>query len=393
MSVNDTIDQPDPLVIRLCAVINRFREGAVDVSDAAINTDIDKSAVAAIYLEQIKKIECIASGAADRGAGTPVARRQVSPGGSRSRGRRSSSPAERRRRSKRRRHHTRSEESRSSEEDDEKSTESRHLNKRSRIRQDTSKFAFAKSSATQFLDSITLGDNCRNTQDLAGIYTLDPKCALWAFKYDGMGTPPPLPDTEWARILANHAVNLDAINTGAFSSDVDDKIVHKMGELSISTGSTSRASKPITSGLDWYHTFDLAADGITYAYPHRKFELRTYREYIKGLFSAIQPQHHGAVISLDRAIRRHVSESPDLELSSIGSFYTLQMAHLTPSGVAVARSPSGSQMKSRGFDSGGRGEICRQWNSNQCSWRQCKFKHVCDFPVGGDYCRGSHRRS
>lgn len=399
--VNGQISPPDPLVIRLSAVIDRFREGAVDafaarteiydsIADAGvIDHELDKNAVAAVYLSQIDEIERIAAGAANRGeAGSPTtSSRQVSPQGLGTPGRTQS------RRGGKKRSRRRTGDSQSSSESDSESTGSGRPSKRSRARQDPSKFAFAKSSASQFLDSITLGDNCRKTRDLAGVYALDPKRALWALKYDGMGTPPPLPDAEWSRVLANRPVNLDSINTGAFSSEIDDKIVHKMGELSISTSSSSRTSKPISSGLEWYHAFDIASDAIVYAYPHRKFELRVYREYIQSLFSALQAQHHGAIITLDKAIRRHVSECPNLELSSIGQFTALQMAHLTPSGIGSSRASTNAQTKGRGSDAGGRDEICRQWNSSQCSRRQCKFKHVCDFPVNGEYCRGSHRRS
>ncbi|KZP27736.1 hypothetical protein FIBSPDRAFT_886294 [Athelia psychrophila] len=107
------------------------------------------------------------------------------------------------------------------------------------IQQDPTKFVGARSSASQFLDSIILGDNCQKTRDLAGQYTLNPKQALWALKYNRMGTPPPLPDSEWLHILTSRPVNLDVINTGAFSTELDDKVTHKLGDFSISTGGIS----------------------------------------------------------------------------------------------------------------------------------------------------------
>ncbi|KZP13630.1 hypothetical protein FIBSPDRAFT_753148, partial [Athelia psychrophila] len=144
------------------------------------------------------------------------------------------------------------------------------------------------------------------------------------------GTAPPLPDSEWSRVLANRPVSLDAINTGAFSAEIDDKVTQKVGDFTISTGSAARSSKPISNGLEWYHVFDIAVEAMVYAYPHRRAELRTYREYIRTLFGALHTSHHSAIINLDKVIRKYVCESADLELSSIGSFYALQMAFLTP---------------------------------------------------------------
>ncbi|KZP11292.1 hypothetical protein FIBSPDRAFT_756967, partial [Athelia psychrophila] len=85
--------------------------------------------------------------------------------------------------------------------------------------------------------------------------------------------------------------------------------------------------KPISSGLEWYHVFDLASDTIVYAFPHRKTELRVYREYIQSLFGSLHPSTHKSIINLDKAIRKHVSENWSLELSSIRSFYALQIDH------------------------------------------------------------------
>lgn len=69
-------------------------------------------------------------------------------------------------------------------------------------------------------------------------------------------------------MLANCPVNLDTINSRVISSEFDDKVMHKVGEISFSTSGTAHASKPISTGLEWYHMFDLAADAITYVYPH-----------------------------------------------------------------------------------------------------------------------------
>lgn len=38
-------------------------------------------------------------------------------------------------------------------------------------------------------------------------------------------------------MLTNHPVNLNAINTSTFSAEFEDKVVHKMGEFSISADS------------------------------------------------------------------------------------------------------------------------------------------------------------
>lgn len=245
--------------------------------------------------------------------------------------------------------------------------------------------------ATLLLDGLGLGDNRRKTRELAGEYSLDLSYAKWYLKFEGGGHLPPIPDSEWSRVLADRPVNLDAINTGSFAADFDDKITHKFGEVSISTGGTTRASKPITTGLEWYHAFDLASDAIVHAFPHRRTELQIYREYIKSLFTALHPSHHGAVINLDKAIRRHVSESSDLELSNIGNFTALQMAYLSPSGVASRSAPQ-PQTKARGAVADSN-EICKQYNSNQCVRSHCKFKHVCNTRVNGEFCRGAHRRS
>lgn len=394
---NITIKPADPLAVALSAVVDRYRQGVVErfaaqseifkciaASDTGSGAGFDKSAIASLYLEQIAEIDEINASAEDRGHGGVAAATSRSV---------SASAGQRRKRNgKARRASGADDPSESDSSDEDSDSRSERAPKRSKVKQDPTKFAFARSPATQLLDSLGLGDNRRKTRELAGQYALDLNHAKWALKFDGGGHLPPLPDSEWSRVLADRPVNLDAINSGAFSADFDEKVTHKIGELSISTGGSTRASKPVTTGLEWYHAFDLASDAIVHAFPHRRTELRVYREYIKSLFSALHSSHHSAIISLDKAIRRHVSESSDLELSQVGSFYALQMAYLTPAGVGSSRGAAQPQAKARGSGSDPN-EICKQYNSNQCIRRQCKFRHVCDTRINGEYCRGAHRRS
>lgn len=100
-------------------------------------------------------------------------------------------------------------------------------------------------------------------------------------------------------MLTNHPVNLNAINTGAFSADFDDKVVHKFSEISISTGSVAKSSKAVTIGLEWYHMFDLATKAVVY------------------LFTALHPQPSQLCHQPQHAIRKHISECVHLALSSI----------------------------------------------------------------------------
>lgn len=187
MPDNEPINTVHPLVIILSAIVDRHRQGKISVFEAkfeiydevgkAARTDntIDKAKVSAIYLDQINQIESIVAGAQDRGEAGPDTRLNrvsgVVPARRRKRGRSDSgSESEEAERSQ----------SNSTDDDYRESTRSCRSSKRSKTRQDPSKFVFAQSATSQFLDSISLGDNCRKTRELARVYTLDLNHAKWS---------------------------------------------------------------------------------------------------------------------------------------------------------------------------------------------------------------------
>jgi hypothetical protein len=155
-----------------------------------------------------------------------------------------------------------------------------------------------------------------------------------------------------------------------------------LGAIELWYGVT-KPSKTVRSSGDWVIAWSYASKAIQFAFPHRAHELIAYQEYILSHFAAVLPQHHGMVIELDKAIRKLVGETNDIELTDTGRFRSLEISYLHAIGVGTAATPN---QNSRGKTVQKSDEICRQYNNNACRrGGACRYRHACES------CGGKHK--
>ncbi|KAH6876461.1 hypothetical protein BKA70DRAFT_1349141 [Coprinopsis sp. MPI-PUGE-AT-0042] len=115
------------------------------------------------------------------------------------------------------------------------------------------------------------------------------------------------PSSEWDNIIRGKAVNLDVVLSSTFHLVAVKENVGRIGDRSISLGTTEPARKVANHG-DWTIAWNRASAAVTFAFPHRQKELRAYGEFIQGEFSARVPEAHARVIryrSLPTSARSH----------------------------------------------------------------------------------------
>ena len=190
---------------------------------------------------------------------------------------------------------------------------------------------------------------------------------------------PHFPDSEWTNVLLGKPVNLDVVFSGAYSTAEEGQAVERIGDIELRHG-PSKPAKSIRTLGDWILAWQKTNDAISFVFPHRSRELSKYTEYMLSLFGSRRPSSHQRIIELDKAIRKFVGESNDVELCEINEFRHLESSYLETDGTWFE--PDSSKGKNRRRSD----EICRQFNENRCRRTRCRFRHVCAL------CEGDHRR-
>jgi hypothetical protein len=206
----------------------------------------------------------------------------------------------------------------------------------------------------------SLSVNLKLTRRLVSKYTADLKGAKWSL--NRLRHLPRLTDSEWTNVLSGRAVNLDNVFSGSMSTRTDDRSFERLGAIELWYRVT-KPSKTVQSSGDWVIAWSYASKAIQFAFPHRARELITYQEYIMSHFAAVLPQHHGMVIELDKAIRKLVGETNDVELTDTNRFRSLEISYLHAIGVGASSTPNSRTKGKAGQKSG---EICRQFNNDAC---------------------------
>ena len=194
---------------------------------------------------------------------------------------------------------------------------------------------------------------------------------------------PRFPDTEWTNILTGKPVNLDIVFSGAYAVSVESQTVERIGDIELRTGPAKPAKLIRTSG-DWLLAWQKTVTATKFAFPHREGELTRYTEYMLGLFGSRRTSSHTRIIEMDKAVRKHVAESNDLELCDFTAIRHFEPCFLDPDGAQFESEMSRAKPKRRA--EWNPEEPCRQYNENRCARTNCKFKHVCLF------CGGAHRK-
>jgi hypothetical protein len=120
-------------------------------------------------------------------------------------------------------------------------------------------------AVTDRVEGSIMRDECAATRDLVANYTLDIKLAKAHLL--NSGAAPEFPDSEWKTILSGHAVNLDAVFSGRYSTELDPKVSHEIGDFTISTREVT-TSKSIKSAGDWFIAWNQTAAATAFAFPH-----------------------------------------------------------------------------------------------------------------------------
>lgn len=237
------------------------------------------------------------------------------------------------------------------------------------------------------LGGILLSPNLELTRKLVLNYGTDLKNA----KLHLLSTPgvPRFPDAEWSNLLLGRAVNLDAVLSGAYSTVNDSQSIEQLGDLEIRFGNTKPVKSVRTAG-DWIFAWQRTVAASHFAFPHRGPELARYTEYILSLFSSKRTESHGRIIDMDKAIRRFIGESNDVELSDSSAFKQFESSFLDADGIY--HDGDRSRGKSRRKGDWRSEDPCRHFNEGRCNRSGCRFRHVCQI-CGGDHQKGDHEKA
>lgn len=194
---------------------------------------------------------------------------------------------------------------------------------------------------------------------------------------------PSLPDSLWNDVIKNDYVELDKIFASIHSIKSEPKQILKFGELELEAA-VPRIERHITQHGEWTVAWGRYEKAVVYLYPHRLSELREYFEYVTGLFTSVDRGREWRVINYDKAVRREVGESNAFLLTDFGRFNRHFSKFLVGSGGGTQSSSSQAEGSSRSNKSPS-SEVCRKFNDQRCSSKQCRYRHVCSDCGGRDH--------
>ncbi len=129
---------------------------------------------------------------------------------------------------------------------------------------------------------------------------------------------PNFPRALWKKVLADDYVDLTKVVGGIQSTEGDRRSVHQFGEVDIGVGKEP-APAIISSHGDWVQAWDIYSEAVIFAFPHRRPELRVYRDYIMDTFRSA-PGHQKQVITFDCLCRLRYERTRQSALSNTALF-------------------------------------------------------------------------
>ena len=219
-------------------------------------------------------------------------------------------------------------------------------------------------------------------------YLVDVKAVK--LKVLGRSDCPEFPEGLWNEIITNSYVDLNKVFSGYYSLDSESKQTETIGNVDIvirDNSATTKLVRTVASHGDWFISFSTYGEAVLFLYPHRKKELAEYQRFIAGQFAAITVPEHHRVIDLDRAIRKRVTRTNNLALTSFSDFADLCTRHLSGIGSGQSASNgmgstnSGPSKRIRSREQ----PICRRFNEGKCVSGTCTYKHICLF------CQSDHQ--
>jgi len=194
--------------------------------------------------------------------------------------------------------------------------------------------------------------------------------------------PTGIPNSQWDRVLRGEVLDLDHFLSSIHRTTVNEEGETRVGNAKISFG-VADAKRRITTAAEWSSAWQLAAEAVEFAFPHRSRELSDYGKFIAGEFGAKLSSSHPRVILYDIAIRNVVQGGQCNLLTEQKLHMRFYSSILMPDAVIPSATTGTNRKSGASRTSGGGGskiEICNRFNGiNGCpsSDDDCRFRHIC----------------
>jgi hypothetical protein len=213
-----------------------------------------------------------------------------------------------------------------------------------------------------------LSDEILKTRKLLREYQEDIELVIQSIQSAPNG-PINFPSSEWKNIVRGRAVNLNVVFGNLHTFKPVSESVGRLGPFEIRS-ECNEPTKRIETAAQWISAWDETIQATEVAFPHRGGELRDYGRGIRRLFDSVATNFHHRVFLYDEAVRGSVRGGEILSLNDNGAFQHLYTAYILPIGSEV--SPDGKPRVKSGSD-----QLCRNFNRQGCSTRNCRYRHVC----------------
>ena len=108
-------------------------------------------------------------------------------------------------------------------------------------------------------------------------------------------------NSKWSNIIIGAMVDLDHIISGSFTVSSDNRDTEVVGTIQFKFCAAKAVKQVKTSG-DWFIAWGMYTKVASFAFPHRKSELKIYGSWILSLFATTSIDKHSHIIALDKAI-------------------------------------------------------------------------------------------
>ncbi|KIK80852.1 hypothetical protein PAXRUDRAFT_15559 [Paxillus rubicundulus Ve08.2h10] len=140
---------------------------------------------------------------------------------------------------------------------------------------------------------------------------------------------------KWANIVKGLAVDLDKVLGAHYSTEVDTKHSHDIGDLFQIAVKLPKQTKAIKSHGDWVITFGKTVQATSFALPQCASEYSAWLSYMSQLFASIHPTFHDHVIDFDKTVCLRATNQKHICLSDFAQFKDLQTIYLTSYGMGL----------------------------------------------------------
>ncbi|KIK76176.1 hypothetical protein PAXRUDRAFT_170681, partial [Paxillus rubicundulus Ve08.2h10] len=134
---------------------------------------------------------------------------------------------------------------------------------------------------------------------------------------------PYFPPDQWANIIKGLIVDLNKVLRAHYTTEIDTKQSHDLGDLFQFSIRTPKQSKAVRTHRDWSIAFSKTIQATIFAFPQHWVEHTGWQAYVSQLFSSVQSDYHGRVIGFNKAVQLHVSNQKHICLTHLSKFKDL----------------------------------------------------------------------